>query len=275
MPFAEVDGVRLHYLDAGPRPGGAVARTLTPPPLVLLHAFPLHAGMWAPQVEAVSPDRRVIAPDLPGFGGSEAPQSMYRYTMAGFAELVAGLLDRLEVDRVVLGGLSMGGYVSFAFLRQYPHRVAGLVLADTRAGADTSAVYERRSEQQDQVATIGTRTLIETLLGGLLCDHTQAHRADLVDHVRGLMANPAAGYVGALEAMKHRPDSTGTLAGVTVPTLVVVGEDDALAPVDVARDMQERVPEAALAVLPRAGHLSNLEAPAEFNAALAGLLARV
>jgi pimeloyl-ACP methyl ester carboxylesterase len=89
------------------------------------------------------------------------------------------------------------------------------------------------------------------------------------------MANPAAGYVGALEAMKHRPDSTGTLAGVTVPTLVVVGEDDALAPVDVARDMQERVPEAALAVLPRAGHLSNLEAPAEFNAALAGLLARV
>lgn len=271
MPFAEVDGVRLHYADTGPRDQGVVAQ-LEAPPLVLLHAFPLHSGMWAPQLEAVSPERRVIAPDLPGFGGSDAPDSMYRYTMAGFADLVAGLLDRLGIERVVLGGLSMGGYVAFAFLRAHGERVVGLVLADTRAGADTHEVFERRTDQQDQVARIGTAALIEVLLGGLLCDHTKAERLDLVERVRRLMANPAAGYIGALEAMKHRADATGELAAISVPTLVVVGEDDANAPVDVARDMHERIPGSKLAVLAQAGHLSNLEAADDFNAALTAFL---
>jgi len=167
VPFAEVDGIRLHYADAGPRAEGAVARLAAPPALVLLHAFPLHSGMWTPQIEAFAADRRVIAPDLPGFGGSDAPDSMHRYTMAGFADLVAGLLDRLSLDRVVVGGLSMGGYVAFAFVRQHGERVAGLILADTRAAADTSQVFERRTDQQDQVARIGTTALIEVLLAGL------------------------------------------------------------------------------------------------------------
>jgi 3-oxoadipate enol-lactonase len=173
---------------------------------------------------------------------------------------------------VVLGGLSMGGYVSFAFLRQYRERVAGLILADTRPGADTPQVYERRTDQQDQVARIGTAALIETLIEGLLCDETRAQRSELVERVRGLMANPAAGYIGALEAMKHRPDSTAELAAISVPTLVLVGEEDGPSPPDVVRDMQERIPGAQLAVLPRAGHLSNLEAAEEFNAAVAAFL---
>ncbi|HEX3621542.1 MAG TPA: alpha/beta fold hydrolase [Acidimicrobiales bacterium] len=272
MPFAEVDGVRLHYADVGPRAQGAVART-TSVPLLLLHAFPLHSGMWLPQLEAFGADRRVVAPDLPGFGGSDAPDSLYRYTMAGFADLLAGLLDRLGVERVVLGGLSMGGYVSFAFLRQYPERVAALVLADTRATADTHEVFERRTDQQDQVARIGTAALIEILLGGLLCDDTRASRLDLVERVRRLMANPPAGYIGALEAMKHRADATAELPAISVPTLVVVGEHDALAPVEVARNMHERIAGSRLAVLAAAGHLSNMEAADEFNAALADFLA--
>jgi len=242
---------------------------------VLLHAFPLHSGMWAPQIEALSAGRRVIAPDLPGFGGSDGPDSMSRYTMAGYAELVAGLLDRLALATVVLGGLSMGGYVAFAFFRQYPERVAGLILADTRAAADTAQVYERRTDQQDQIARIGTTALIEDLLVGLLAEDTRASRPDLVEHVRGLMANPAAGYVGALEAMKHRPDATGDLAGISVPTLIVVGEDDALSPPDVARDMHGRIPGAEIAILPKAGHLANMEAAEGFNAAVADFLARM
>lgn len=263
MPFAEVDGIRLHYSEAG---SGE-------PALVLLHAFPLHSGMWAPQLAALSSDRRVVAPDLPGFGGSDAPDSMYRYTMLGFADLLAGLLDHLGLQRVVLGGLSMGAYVAFAFLREHADRVAALVLADTRAGADTTAAYERRTDQQDQVARTGTTALIEVLLAGLLSDHTRANRLDLVEEVRRLMANPAAGFIGALEAMKHRPDATEELAAISVPTLVVVGADDALSPPDVARDMHERVKGSELAVLPHAGHLSNLEAAEEFNAAVARFLA--
>ena len=265
MPFTEVDGARIHYLDAG----------AGEPALVLLHGFPLHAGMWAPQVQSLSSTNRVIAPDLLGFGGSDAPDSMYRYTMLGFADLVAGLLDHLGLERVVLGGLSMGGYVAFAFLRQYPERVSALILADTRAGADTSMVFDRRTDQQDQVARIGTTALIETFVGSLLSDETRANRLDLVEQVRRLMANPPAGFIGALEAMKHRPDATEELASITVPTLVVVGEDDALSPPDVAQEMHERIPNSELAVLPHAGHLSNLEAADEFNAAVAAFLAKL
>jgi 3-oxoadipate enol-lactonase len=265
VPFTEVDGARIHYLDAG---SGT-------PAIVLLHAFPLHAGMWAPQIEQLSAKHRVVAPDLLGFGGSDAPETMYRYTMLGFADLVAGLLDHLGLERVVLGGLSMGGYVAFAFLRQYPERVSALILADTRAGADTTMVFERRTDQQDQVARIGTTALIETLLAGLLCEDTRANRLDLVEQVRRLMANPATGFIGALEAMKHRPDATEELSSITVPTLVIVGEDDSLSPPEVAREMQERIPKAEVAVLPHAGHLSNLEAAEEFNAAVTAFLDRL
>jgi 3-oxoadipate enol-lactonase len=265
VPFADVDGVRVHYLDAGQ---GETT-------VVLLHAFPLHAGMWTPQIEALAAGYRVIAPDVIGFGGTDAPDSMYRYTMLGFADLVAGLLDHLGVERVVLGGLSMGGYVAFAFLREYGSRVSALVLADTRAEADTTMVFERRTDQQDQVARIGTAALIETLLAGLLSEHTRAERLDLVEQVRRLMANSPAGFIGALEAMKYRPDATPELAGISVPTLVIVGEDDTLSPPDVARDMHERIAGSELAILPRAGHLSNLEAAEEFNAAVAGFLARL
>ena len=263
VPHVEVDGVRLHYADAG---SGE-------PALVLLHAFPLHSRMWAAQIEHLATRHRVIAPDLPGFGASEAPDSMYRYTMMGFADLVAGLLKQLRLSDVVLAGLSMGGYVAFAVLRQHAERVSALVLADTRAGADTDLVFDRRTDQQDQVARIGTTTLIEELLGGLLSDRTRAGRLDLVEHVRRLMANPPAGYIGALEAMKHRPDATAELGGIAVPTLVIVGEDDSLSPPEVARDMHERIKGSTLAVLPGAGHLSNLEAPDAFNAALDSFLA--
>jgi len=269
VPHADVEGLRLHYVDAGPQgPTGE-------PALVLLHAFPLHSGMWAPQLDALATGRRVIAPDLPGFGGSHGPDSMYRYTMAGFADLVAGLLDRLALGRVVLGGLSMGGYVAFAFLRQHRERVAALILADTRAAADTAQACERRTDQQDRVARIGTTALIEELLVGLLAEDTMALRPDLVEQVRGLMANSAAGYIGALEAMKHRPDATPELAGIPVPTLLLVGADDALSPPEVARDMHGRIPGAELAVLPAAGHLSNLEAADGFNRAVSGFLARI
>ena len=262
VPFLEVDGTRLHYEEAGS--GG--------PALVLLHAFPLHAAMWGPQLACLSTGRRVVAPDLKGFGASDAPEDLSRYTMLGYADELAGLLDGLGLDRVVVGGLSMGGYVALAFLRQYADRVVGLVLADTRAGADTAEVFERRTNQQDQVARTGTTALIEELLRGLLSDHTRAHRLELVEQVRRLMANPPAGYIGALEAMKHRSDATAELGSIAVPTLVVVGEDDTLAPPDVARAMHEAIPGSRLAVLPKAGHLSNLEAPDEFNAAVADLL---
>jgi len=258
VPFADVGGTRLHYLDVGT---GHL-------PVVLLHAFPLQAEMWAPQLACLSARTRVIAPDLKGFGRSDSPDDRPAYTMAGYAGDVAALLGHLDVGRVVLGGLSMGGYVAFSFLQHFGGMVEGLVLADTRATADPPEVLERRTTQQDAVARDGPEAVVDTLLAGLLGDHTRANRPELVAQVRGLMDNPAAGYVGALEAMKKRPDVTGDLPGIAVPTLALVGDEDAQSPPDVVRGWQERIPGSRLAVLPGAGHLSNLEAADGFNAAV-------
>jgi len=258
VPFAEVGGTRLHYLDVG-------AGDL---PVVLLHAFPLHAEMWAPQLACLAARTRVIAPDLKGFGRSDAPDDRSVYTMDSYAAEVAGLLEHLGVERMVLGGLSMGGYVAFAFLRRHAAMVAGLVLADTRAAADTPEVLERRTSQQDMVADQGAGAVIDTLLAGLLTEDTRSNRLELVAQVRSLMANPDAGYIGGLEAMKGRPDATPELGGIGVPTLALVGEHDGPSPPDVVRSWQERIPDSRLVVLPGAAHLSNLEAADEFNAAV-------
>ncbi len=265
MPFADVAGTRLHYLDVG----------AGDPPVVLLHAFPLHAEMWAPQLACLSARTRVIAPDLKGFGRSDAPDDRSAYTMDNYAAEVAGLLEHLGVERMVLGGLSMGGYIAFAFLRRHAPMVAGLVLADTRAGADTAEVLERRTSQQEVVSSQGAGAVVDTLLAGLLSEHTRQHRPELVAQVRGLMVNPDAGYIGGLEAMKGRPDATDELAGIDVPTLALVGEHDGPSPPDVVRGWQERIPGSRLVVLPGAAHLSNLEAADEFNAAADDFLLEV
>ncbi len=259
MPFLTIDGARVHYLDAGSGD----------PPVVLLHAFPFPAAMWEAQIDALSPRWRVVAPDLPGFGQSEPLGDPSVASMEAMARLVGRLVDELDLPPAVLGGLSMGGYVAFAFLRDHASRVRGLVLADTRAGADTAEVRERRTKQQEDVRQGGTASLIETLLGTLLSEHTREHRPDVVDKTRQLMqqASPE-GVVAALEAMKRRPDVSEELAAVDVPTLLVVGENDKTSPVDVMREMQERMANARLTVIPSVGHLSSLEAPEEFNAEL-------
>ncbi len=265
MPVATVAGRSVHYLDQGR--GGPV--------LVLLHAFPLHAGMWAPQIQALAGRGRVVAPDLLGFGATDAPEDPDAYSVDVWADQVAGLLDHLGLARVVLGGLSMGGYAALAFLRRHPERLVGLVLADTRPGPDRPEVAERRRAQARQVAAQGTTDLRQTLLDGLLGERTRRHRPDVVSAVRALTDNPPAGFVGALAAMRRRPDSTPDLAHIDVPTLVVVGDEDTLSPPDVARALHDAIPGSTLAVLPAAGHLSSLEAPDAFNAAVTGLLARL
>jgi 3-oxoadipate enol-lactonase len=267
MAVATVSGTRLHHVDAG---SGS-------PPVVLLHAFPLHSAMWDEQVATLAPRWRVVAPDLPGFGGTDPlPGGPASATIDGFADLVVGLLAHLGLGPVVLGGLSMGGYVAFAVLRRHPEMVAGLVLADTRPGPDTPEVAERRTSQQRQVAADGTADLVESMLGTLLSDDTRAHRPEVVERARALMlANPPEGVIAALEAMKGRGDSTPLLTTVEVPVLVMVGEHDAPAPPEVAAEMADAIPGARLEILPGAGHLSNLEAPEAFNRALESFLARL
>lgn len=262
MPSATVAGTTLHYVDVGA--GG--------PPVLLLHAFPFHSGMWEAQVEALADRYRVVVPDLKGFGASDAPDDVSAYSMASYADEVAGLLATLELEQVAVVGLSMGGYVAFSLLSRHRPLVSALVLADTRADPDSDQVLERRTNQQRTVRDEGTAPVIDALLTTLLAEHTHEHRPEVVDRARLLMDNPPAGFVGALEAMKSRPDASPQLDSIDVPTLVVVGEEDKPSPPEVAESMHERIRGSRLAVLPDAGHLTNLEVPGPFNQALRGFL---
>ena len=264
MATVDVDGTTISYLDV---PGSADGL-----PVLLVHAFPLHSGMWKPQLDALADRHRVIAPDLKGFGASDAPDDVSAYSMAGYADEVAAVLAALELEEVVVVGLSMGGYVAFSLLERHRPLVAALVLADTRAGRDSDEVLERRTEQQRRVREEGTAGVIDALLDTLLSEHTQEHRPEVVVEARRLMDNPPAGFIGALEAMKNRPDATARLAEIDVPTLVLVGDHDKPSPPDIAKEMHQQMPASRFAVLPNAGHLTNLEVPDAFNQALGDFL---
>lgn len=261
----------VSYLDAaGPGPS-APGQTV-----VLLHAFPVAAETWRPQLEAVPAGWRFIAPDLRGFGQSEVGDPAAPASMEGYARDVVGLLDHLCLDRVVVGGLSMGGYVAFALQRLAPERLAGLVLADTRAEADDETARANRDRMAETLAQGGLVPAVESMVAHLLGPTSLRSRPDVVRRVRELvLAQPLGAIYRALRSMKSRPDSTSLLAGITCPTLVVVGAEDLITKVEIARDMHARIPGAELAVIEEAGHLSNLEQPVAFNAALAAFLMRV
>ena len=235
-------------------------------PVVLLHAFPLNRMMWEPQIAALFGECRCIVPDLRGFGDS--PKSG-PYSMDVFGDDVVALLDALQIEQAVVAGLSMGGYVAFNILRRYRHRVRALVLADTRAGADTPEGLRKRDELIAIAKAQGAAAVADKQVTGLIGKSTREKQPELVDRVRGVMASESVeGIVGALEAMKARPDSTPLLSSIDVPTLVVVGDEDVVTPPKEARAMHEQIRGSRLEVIPGAGHLSNLERPAAFNAAL-------
>ncbi len=240
-------------------------------PVVLLHAFPLNRKMWAPQVEALSARCRVITPDFRGHGESSVADE--DSTMERLAEDVRELLDHLKLERVALGGLSMGGYVAFAFLRRWPEQVAALVLADTRAAADTEEGRKGRYETATLAERDGSGAIAERMLPKLLAPATHERNPEVVTAVREmiLQASPA-GIARALRGMAARPAAFDLLPRITCPTLVLVGEQDGLTPPADSEAMAKAIPGSKLVKIAEAGHLSNLEQPTAFNNALSQFL---
>lgn len=237
--------------------------------LVFLHAFPLNATMWRPQLDRLPPGWRALAPDLRGFQHSARQGAASARHVADHAADVIALLDTEVAGPAVLVGLSMGGYVAFECWRQRPDLVAGLVLADTRAEADTDEARTKRVAMQHAVRTEGPAAVADAMLPGLLGASTQTTDPHVAVGVRTLIeSNAAAGIADALDVLRTRPDSRATLATITCPTLIVVGEEDALTPPALSQAMADALPGSTLVTIPRAGHLSNLEHPVAFNAAL-------
>ena len=243
------------------------------PALLLIHGFPLDHTMWAHQFATLKGWRR-IAPDLRGCGLSNAPGD--DCSMATYADDLVRLLDQMQVKKAVVAGLSLGGYVAFELLRRYRDRVAGLILLDTRADADTAEGRASRETLIEVARKAGPGAVGERMLPRLLGRTTQRTQPHLVPQVKEMAVRwSVPGMVGALGAMRDRPDSTALLQTVDVPTLVVVGEEDEVTPPALARAMTSAIPSAAMTTIAAAGHLSALEAPSAVSRVMAEFLEAV
>lgn len=244
---------------------------------VFLHAFPYHAGMWEPQRAALPARARFVALDARGMGPDArlaAPPTAFM--LEHLVDDLFTLLDARGIERAVLCGLSLGGYVALRAVQREPQRVAGLLLADTQAGADSDEAKLGRAQGLRLLAREGQAAFVRAQLERQLCEHTRSARPELVHRAEQLMLDSAPlATASCLVALATRTDLRGLLPELRVPTAVVVGAEDAITPPSVARSLQEQIPGATLHVLERAGHLSNLEAERDFNQALLGLIARV
>jgi pimeloyl-ACP methyl ester carboxylesterase len=251
----------IHHLNFDYRDQG------TGEPLIFLHAFPLNQTMWDEQVAALSHHCRVITLDLRGFGESDVAEGPA--TMEQMAADVRSLMSALDIERATPVGLSMGGYVALAFYREYPDAVRALVLADTRASSDTHTARERRRQSAEKAERQGATAIADDMVPLLLGKTTQATRPDIAARVRAMIeGNSPQGIADAQRGMAARRDSTYILAAIDFPTLILVGAEDELTPVAEAEALRDGIRGARLQVIEGAGHLSNVECPQSFNAAL-------
>jgi 3-oxoadipate enol-lactonase len=263
MTLIKVDDVQLAYTDAGSGPA-----------VVLIHGYPFNRTLWNEQVSALKSEFRVVTPDLRGFGESESTRGTV--TMNQMAQDVAQLLDHLGIRNAVIGGLSMGGYVALAFVKLFSERVQALVLADTRPQADTDEAKKTRAQQSQKALAEGMAGITDAMLPKLLTPETVSKRPELVKRVRDMMLRTKPeGAAAALLGMSERDDQTQLLSQITVPTLIMVGRDDAITPLADSETMHRGIVGSRLEVFDHAGHVSNLEQTESFNEVLRTFLREV
>jgi pimeloyl-ACP methyl ester carboxylesterase len=248
----------LAYADEGPGPV-----------VMLLHGFPLSRAMWVDQLSGIGSIYRVIAPDLRGHGESPVPEGVY--TMDAMADDVVELLETLEISGpVVVGGLSMGGYVALSLAARYPTRVRALMLMDTKAAPDTpEAAQAREAMAQAVIAADSAAPVVDAMLPRLFAKMTREQHPERVEPMKDVMSQTSPrGIAGALRGMAARPDRRADLPKIVVPVLVLVGDEDVVTPVAESKSMAEALPNARLEVISHAGHLAPYENPSDANAAI-------
>ncbi|MEA2174863.1 MAG: hypothetical protein QOD00_2455 [Blastocatellia bacterium] len=265
MSTARVRDIEMAYDDAG-----------SGPPLILLHGFPFNRSMWREQAEALSERYRVITPDLRGMGETTAAVASVGdepATMNMMAQDVADLMDQLRISRAAIGGISMGGYVALALVHKFRLRVRALILADTRPQADTDEARANREQQARKVLDEGMDALVEAMLPKLLAPSTINEQPSIVERLREMMTGTgAAGAAAALRGMALRSDRTFFLPDILAPTLIIVGSEDRITPLEDAELLRREIRGSRLEVIEGAGHVSNLERPMQFNYALKDFL---
>ena len=262
---AVVNGCEIFYIDAG------ISKAA---PIILIHGFLFSHEMCDPQIEALQKRFRVIAYDLRGHGKSGIGDG--QYTLEFFVDDLIGLLDHLGIERAVLCGLSMGGYIALRAVERNPERVRGLILADTQSKADSNEAKLRRAAGIKSVKAIGVKAYAESSIKSVFTPQTLANNDDVVERIRRIIqSNSSLGICGALLALASRTDTTESLAGIKAPTLILVGEHDASTPPSASQEMHNKIPNSEIHVIPHAAHLSNLENSEEFNKHLLDFLGRL
>ncbi|HET9888559.1 MAG TPA: alpha/beta hydrolase, partial [bacterium] len=243
--------------------------------LLLLHGYPFDHSMWRPQIRDLGEEARIVAPDLRGLGQSEVdPDEVV--SMATHAQDAIGWMDAAGVKRAIVAGLSMGGYIAFEIWRQARERVAGLVLLDTKAEPDSPESKEARDRAKQDIARGGMQAVLETTIERALGKTTRATNSAVVEHMRRMvLSTKPEGAISALGALRERPSSIADLPGISVPVIIVVGDEDELTPIVHSQTMATAIPGADLRIVAQSGHVSSLEAPAEVTHALRDMLNRV
>jgi 3-oxoadipate enol-lactonase len=261
---ASINNIDLAYDDHG---SGTV--------VILLHGFPLCRQMWQPQISALTAaGYRVIAPDLRGFGESEAPDGPY--SMEVYADDVVGLLDHLGIEQAVVCGMSMGGYVLFSLMERHAQRLAAAAFLVTRAAGDDEGGRTKRTKLAHAAREQGAQPVAEAFSNLLFAPETPRLRPELVARVEGwMLATDVRGLAGGLLAMRDRRDYTGVLGAIDLAALVVGAEQDKAIPLEHSRALHEHLPNSRLCIIPGAGHLANLEEPEAFNTCLLDFLAEL
>ena len=263
MPTQTIDGTTLFFTDQG---DGASAALKTGPSLAMAHGFPLDSRMWNAQAAELSDRYRIICPDLHGFGQSDSESP---FSIESLADDLHKLLASINAVPTVLVGLSMGGYVALAYARKYARDLRGLILVDTRADADTAEGKANRDKMVAQVRESGSKAIADAMLPRLVAPDVPRTRPQLAKELRAMMEScPPKTIEHALLAMRDRPDQTASLGAIEVPTLVIVGDADAITPPAVARSMHDKIAGSQLAIIRGAGHMTPMEQPAQVNQAI-------
>ncbi len=242
-------------------------------PVVFIHGFPFNHSMWEPQMLALPNEYRAIAFDVRGHGDSDVADGIY--SIEFFVDDLIALLDHLVLQQVVLCGLSMGGYIALRAMERHPERFKGLILCDTRSEADPNEGKVKRSASIKAVKTNGVKAFAEGFVKAVFAPQTFEENPAAVETIKNIIeANAPPGICGTLLALAARTDATASLAKIKVPTLILVGEHDTLTPVSASQSMQEKIAGSEMHVIPNAAHMSNIENPEAFNAALIKFLKR-
>lgn len=263
-----VNGSLMHYIDVG---------VSTAPPVVFIHGFPFSHKMWVfpgGQTEALSASHRVIAYDVRGHGESEVGDG--HYTIELFVDDLIALLDHLNLGKAVLVGLSMGGYIALRAAERNPERVRALVLCDTKSEADSNEAKIKRAASIKGIKTNGPRVFAQNFVANVFTADSFNARPEAIKMIQSVIERTAPlSLCGTTLALAARTDTTASLPSFEQPTLIMVGEHDALTPPSASQAMKEKIPNSELFIIPNAAHMSNLENPEEFNKYLAAFLQKL